>query len=167
MFDLRKAKIGLFDFDCTLCVHADKLCVDDPDTNEDVLLGGLPWDRQPTFKKSTVMQQFITYLQHQNKSLYMCSASHYFPQLDAKCRWASTEYSAEFTNVSVSVQNDKADMCEFLSKALSINSEEILFVDGNCDVLRSLQSKGFQTMGTLEVADWVFDHIATEQAAAV
>lgn len=165
MIDLKKAKVVLFDFDDTLCLHTqhrkDTQVEHEKYMSDNVFTSGdFPeaWDNT---KISTTMDRFMHKCNELGLEIGLISGVENFRVAKNKVRWVKAVYGLKLRNYCTAASDDggtKVSMMQAIADSKGLANEQILIIDDWWVILDAAANRGFQAASPMECIAYIEEH---------
>lgn len=165
MIDLKKAKVVLFDFDDTLCLHPqhrkDTQVEHEKFMSDNVFTSGdFPeaWDNT---KISTTMDRFMHKCNELGLEIGLISGVENFRVAKNKVRWVKAVYGLKLRNYCTPASDGgdtKVSMMQAIADSKDLANEQILIIDDWWVVLEAAANRGFQAASPMECIAYIEEH---------
>lgn len=157
MIDLQKAKLVLFDFDDTLCIHK----IHGSDYEEAYMLAMLRgenyWSKLGSVPNNTMID-FLHLCRNKGKVIGLISWTHCYKDMQMKEQWVKRMYGvSSIENYCVGSREGKLKLMQYLCKAFSYKPDQILLVDDFYKTINEAGDLGFQSCTPMEVVIYMED----------
>lgn len=153
--NLQDLDMVLFDFDDTLCIHAEHGGSEELDQEWMVKVlrkGAAAWEKCSINES---MKLFMEECLNCNLQMGLISTVESEKHAKGKFDWVIKNYGIILENFCVSTFEGKLDMMLAISKAYGIPKEKILIVDDYWKNLERAANAGFKACTPMEVVNWV------------
>lgn len=165
MIDLKKAKVVLFDFDDTLCLHTqhrkDTQVEREKYISENVFTSGDFTEKWDNTKISTTMDRFMHKCNELGLELGLVSSVENYRIAKNKVRWVKAVYGLKLRNYCTSVSDGgtaKVNMMQAIADSKGLANDEILIIDDWWIVLEAAANRGFQAASPMECVAYIEEH---------
>lgn len=158
MIDMDKVKIALFDFDDTLCIHAQHGDEEEDHFVKNMILGKDHWTEKGCVPNKQI-HSFLLYCKGIYVRIGLISWTGSFLHMKTKQKWAEEKYHpVKFENFCVGTLEGKIEIMQGLCEAYGYAREQILIVDDLYKTLSVAENRGFQACTPMEVVNFVNSH---------
>lgn len=154
MINIQKIKAVVFDFDDTLCIHTKHEEMDELEyyygivNNSNFLVErNCQWNSQ--------MYEFIKYCKSKDIRMAICSATGFYPVMEAKQESIENAYGIKLDNLCIGGASNKNLPLQYYAKLLGLENDEILLVDDLYSNVEAATKEGFQACSPMEVVNFV------------
>lgn len=155
MINLSRAKLVLFDFDDTLCIHSNHYNFNADSYNKAMFTGDTSWWDSNGCEYSKQMMKLINYCRDNNIDMGLISAVEFCATADVKLGWVKQKYGVDMKNFCVSTgESAKKDMVSYIIRTYCLDANSILFVDDYYKHVSQVASLGVQVASPMEVVNW-------------
>ena len=156
MINGSKLKVVVFDFDDTLCIHAQHGSFVEGRTRNyfsSVMKDHSWWDSIQS-KPSAALKVLIDFLKEREIPMYLCSVIESSIHGIRKVEWVAEKYGVTMSNLCVKSPEYKIDACVALADHLNVARESILIVDDYHRVIEWAENAGFQSATPIEAIEF-------------
>ncbi len=155
MINLSRAKLVLFDFDDTLCIHSNHYNFNADSYNKAMLTGDASWWERNGCEYNKAMMKLINFCRDNNIEMGLISAVEYCATATVKLDWVKQKYGVDMKNFCTSSKESaKKDMVSYLIRAYCLDENSILFIDDYYNHVSQVASLGVQVASPMEVVNW-------------
>jgi len=165
MIDLKKAKVVLFDFDDTLCLHPqhrkDTQVEHEKFMSDNVFTSGDFTETWDDTKISTTMDRFMHKCNELGLELGLVSSVENYRVAKNKVRWVKAVYGLKLRNYCTSASDGgtaKVNMMQAIADSKGLANEQILIIDDWWVVLEAAANRGFQAASPMECIAYIEEH---------
>lgn len=155
MINLDEAKIVLFDFDDTLCIHSQHKKGSDTEYRKAMIARDPEWWDKQGCQVNKQLKSFMDICSEKDKVIGLISAIDFSCTAEAKLNWVANKYHYILKNFCTGSFEGKKRIIQALLDGYGYKPENVLFIDDLYSNLEATAELGIQTATPMEVVNYI------------
>lgn len=156
MINLEKAKIVLYDFDDTLCIHKKHGLHNDTDYAAAMVNQDIEWWDKIGCEPNKAMEKFMNICANKDMEQGLISAVGFSISSTLKRMWVLQKYGIQLNDYCTGSFEGKAKIIQGLIIAKNLSPENILFIDDYWKNLEMVAQLGVQVATPMEIVNFIY-----------